>query len=253
MLLKVARTESGEPEIFRSIQGEGPHAGRERTFVRLSGCNLHCRWCDTAYTWNWRGTPFVHDRDAPGKPYKFDPAQEMIKLEVGEAALRILSDLAEGVVITGGEPLMQTEAVISLIDAVRVHAKHALFDVETNGTIAPAAGLIQRIALFVVSPKLAHSGNEADLALKASALSAFASLDNAVFKFVAREPGDIDEIAALTKRLHLPARRIYVMPEGTEPRALDERSRALIDQIVGRGFNFSDRLHIRLFGEKRGV
>lgn len=253
MLLKVARTESGEPEIFRSIQGEGPHAGRERTFIRLSGCNLHCRWCDTAYTWNWKGTPFAHDRDAPGQPYKFDPAQEMIKLEVGEAALRVLSDLAEGVVVTGGEPLMQTDAIVILFDTLRAHAQHVVLELETNGTIVPSTALVQRAGLFVVSPKLTHSGNDAGLALKPDALSAFASLDSAVFKFVARSTDDIGEIAALAKRFHVPARRIYVMPEGTESAALNERSRALIDEIVGRGFNFSDRLHIRLFGEKRGV
>jgi organic radical activating enzyme len=128
-----------------------------------------------------------------------------------------------------------------------------VFEIETNGTIVPSTALVQRVGLFVVSPKLAHSGNGAGLALKPDVLSAFASLDSAVFKFVARSTDDIAEIAALAKRFHAPARRIYVMPEGTVSAILNERSRALIDDIVGRGFNFSDRLHIHLFGERRGV
>ncbi|HRO03732.1 MAG TPA: 7-carboxy-7-deazaguanine synthase QueE, partial [Terricaulis sp.] len=96
MQINLARNDDGAPEIFRSIQGEGPMAGRERTFIRLSGCNLHCRWCDTAYTWNWAGTPFTHESGV-----KYEPAEEMAKLSIAETAAAVLALPAEGVVITG--------------------------------------------------------------------------------------------------------------------------------------------------------
>ncbi|MGE0740644.1 MAG: 7-carboxy-7-deazaguanine synthase QueE [Hyphomonadaceae bacterium] len=253
MQLKIARTEDGEPEIFRSIQGEGVAAGRARTFIRLSGCNLHCVWCDTAYTWNWRDTPFTHERDTRAAPHKFDPAREMIKLAPEEAAALILEAPNEGLVITGGEPLMQMQGVIALIDALKPSAPHMLFEIETNGTIAPKPALAERVDLFMVSPKLAHSGNAAGLALKADALQAFAALDTAAFKFVARSEADIDTIALLANDLELGNERVWVMPEGTESAPLNERGRRLVGAIAAHGFNYADRLHIHLFGQKRGV
>ena len=249
-MLNVARTETGEPEIFRSIQGEGPMAGRERAFIRLSGCNLHCVWCDTAYTWNWIGTDFVHERDRPGAPHKFDPSHEMVKLTPEEAARQILALRTDGVVITGGEPLMQSGGLIPLIDALR-GAREVSVEIETNGSIAPPPALVERVDLFVVSPKLAHSGN--DPALAQRALPAFAGSPQTVFKFVARDVADVAAIAGLAQRHGIAPSRIYVMPEGTESSVLRRRGAALAPAIVDAGFNFSDRLHIHLFGEKRGV
>lgn len=249
-MLKVARTETGEPEIFRSIQGEGPMAGRERAFIRLSGCNLHCRWCDTAYTWNWLGTDFAHDRDRPGAPHKFDPGRETIKLDPAAAARQILEHAAEGVVITGGEPLLQTRDLIELIDLLRARAALSI-EIETNGTIEPAPDLAARVDLFVVSPKLAHSGNDPDLALRA--LPVFQALPNAIFKFVARDETDIDATLGLARRFAIAAERIYIMPEGTESDALRQRAKRLAPAIREAGFHASDRLHIHMFGDKRGV
>lgn len=247
-ILKLARNDQGEPEIFRSIQGEGPAIGRPRTFVRLSGCNLHCVWCDTAYTWNWTGTPFAHERTT-----KFDPSAEMIKLSVTETAERIRALPSEGVVITGGEPLMQSDAVVELIDALREHDHRALVDIETNGSIAPSQALIDRIDYFVVSPKLAHSGNDAALALKDETLKRFAAMPSASLKFVAKDAADIEAVAALAERYAIPKQRIYIMPEGTTSEALRARAPTLIDAVIEHGFNYSDRLHIHLFGQKRGV
>jgi 7-carboxy-7-deazaguanine synthase len=253
MQLKLARNDAGEPEVFRSLQGEGRNSGRVRTFVRLSGCNLHCVWCDTAYTWNWNGSGFPHVRDQPGRPHKFDPAAEMIRLTVEQAHVLVQALPSEGIVITGGEPLMQTEAVAALIDAIKADAPGRLVEIETNGSIAPSAALAARVDLFMVSPKLAHSGNDPAVALNRVSLRAFAQLDSAVFKFVARDLGDIDAIVAVAAELGLAPVRVTVMPEGTDSRTLLERGRALADAVLARGFNYSDRLHIHLFGEKRGV
>ncbi|ANP47143.1 7-carboxy-7-deazaguanine synthase QueE [Candidatus Viadribacter manganicus] len=246
--LKLARNDQGEPEIFRSIQGEGRAIGRPRTFVRLSGCNLHCVWCDTAYTWNWNGTPFAHERGV-----KFDPSAEMVKIDVADAAAQILALPSEGVVITGGEPTLQADALIALIDVLRARAPDLLIEFETNGSIAPSGALCERVDLFMVSPKLAHSGNDASVALNERALSVFAQLPSAYFKFVAKTSTDIETAAAIAKRFGVPAGRVYIMPEGTTPEALDARGPGLIDATLAYGFSYSDRLHIHLFGQKRGV
>jgi len=246
--LKLARNDQGEPEIFRSIQGEGPAIGRPRTFVRLSGCNLHCVWCDTAYTWNWVGTPFAHENNK-----KFEIGAEMAALTVADTAARIKALPSEGVVITGGEPLLQMRAVVELIDALREDDHRAWVDIETNGSIVPSEDLIDRIDYFVVSPKLAHSGNDAEIALKHEALSRFAQMTSASLKFVAKDAADVETAAAIAQRYNFPAQRVYIMPEGTTSEALRARGPALIDAVIAHGFNYSDRLHIHLFGQKRGV
>jgi len=247
-LLKLARNDEGEPEIFRSIQGEGPAIGRPRTFVRLSGCNLHCVWCDTAYTWNWAGTPFAHQNGT-----KFNIPDEMIALSAAETAARIHALPSEGVVITGGEPLLQMNAVIELIDALRAEDHRAIIDIETNGSIVPSDELVDRIDYFVVSPKLTHSGNDAAIALKPEALRRFAQMTSASLKFVAKDIADVEAAAAIAAQYGFPPQRIYIMPEGTTSEALLARGPALIDAVIAHGFNYSDRLHIHLFGQKRGV
>ncbi len=250
-MLRIAARAPGLPEIFRSIQGEGRSAGRVRTFVRLSGCNLHCVWCDTPYTWNWHGTKWPHEKDRLGSPPKFEPLDETIEMEVEAVTAAVAALPAEGVVITGGEPLAQMPALVAL--AERLKQDGLLVEIETNGTIPPDPALVALVDLFMVSPKLAHSGNAAALALRATPLAAFAALDKAVFKFVARTPADLDEVAALAARHTIPAERIMIMPEGTDSETLIARAAALAEAVLERGYGLSDRLHIHLFGDTRGT
>ncbi|PZO55778.1 MAG: pyrroloquinoline quinone biosynthesis protein PqqE [Alphaproteobacteria bacterium] len=253
MDLILARDDRGAPEIFRSIQGEGPSVGRPRTFIRLSGCNLHCVWCDTAYTWNWLETPFAHERDAPDAPHKFNRVQEALRVEIADIAAMVAALPSEGVVITGGEPLMQRAALPALIDAMRVDQAALRIEIETNGSIAPPQDLADRVDLFVVSPKLAHSGNDAAVALRPEALAAYAALPAAVFKFVARTPADVAAAAGIARQYAIARARVYIMPEGTDSAVLDSRALLLSDAIIAHGFALSPRLHIALFGAARGV
>lgn len=252
-MLRIACQSAGEPEIFRSVQGEGRNAGRVRTFVRLSGCNLHCTWCDTPYTWNWHGTKWPHERDRPGAPHKFDPKAETIVMPVEEVASAVAALPAEGVVVTGGEPLIQTPALIGLVARLKRDNPALSIEIETNGTIPPDPALAAAVDLFMVSPKLAHGGDRPALALRPRALAAFAALDTAWFKFVARTPADLDEIRAIAERFAVPPDRIYVMPEGTESGALQATGARLIEPVLAAGFRYSDRLHIHLFGDARGT
>jgi organic radical activating enzyme len=239
-LLRLACTAPGVPEIFRSVQGEGPMAGRERTFVRLSGCNLHCIWCDTPYTWNWHGTPWRH-------PEKFDRVAETAVLSVAETARQITALPSEAVVVTGGEPLGQMRGLLELIEALETPA-----EIETNGTIAPPQALAERVSLFVVSPKLstAEAGTKT---IDAAAISRFAGLSNSVFKFVAGCTDDLDEAAAIVARFAIAPERVFVMPLGTASVTIREREAALRPGAIARGFGWSDRLHIHLYGDSRGT
>lgn len=253
MLLRVAVQHAGAPEIFRSLQGEGPMAGQLRSFIRLSGCNLACRWCDTAYTWNWAGAGHVHEQDAPGLPHQFEPAKEMLKLGVDAAAEQILALQAPGLVVTGGEPMLQREGVLLLAQRLKAAAPSLRLEMETNGTIAPSVELAALFDLVVVSPKLRHSGNETALAQPLESLGAFASLPQAVFKFVARQRRDVLEALDLAATLSLEPQRVWIMPKGITPAELDTCLQGIGPAVLEFGCNLSDRLHIRLFGEARGT
>lgn len=251
--LKLACTAPGVPEVFRSVQGEGPRSGRIRTFIRLSGCNLHCSWCDTPQTWNWHGTAWAHESDRPGAPHKFDPGSEIVELPVDEICRLAAALPAEGIVITGGEPLVQKRGLVRLIEALRGQAPSRKVEIETNGTIAPGEALVRSVDLFMVSPKLANAGNRPGSALRPAALAAFAALPTARFKFVAGSPGDVDEVAALADRFAISRERIHIMPLGTDSPTILAVGASIIDAVIERGFNYSDRLHIHLFGNERGT
>lgn len=231
----LSRMPDGAPEIFASVQGEGPSTGVPAVFVRLAECNLVCSWCDTKYTWDWAH----HDR-----------ARETIELPPQEVADKI-SAVASGhrtLVITGGEPMLQREdiaALAALATGFRV-------EIETNGTIEPTPELVRAVAQWNVSPKLESSGNKKTARLRSGPLTAFAGLANAHFKFVACGAADLEEIAAIAKTFAIPADRITVMPEATTPQALAAGSAWLVDAVQSLGYRLGTRLHVILWGSERG-
>ena len=240
-MVTLATTVPGEPEIFASLQGEGPSAGRPSVFVRLSNCNLACGWCDTAYTWRFSG------------PGAFERKANQIVLSEDDTAARILAlggaSRIGRLVVTGGEPLLQSPALAKLL--ALLPAMHV--EIETNGTVAPPPALDALVHQYNVSPKLAHSGNPAHLALIPERLAAFAADPRAFFKFVIATPGDIGEVLALAQTYAIPRERLFLMPEGTASATLRTRSRWLADICVREGLRLSDRLHIHLYGDTRGT
>lgn len=250
--MKLARLNDG-PEIFHTIQGEGISAGSPAVFVRASLCNLHCRWCDTEYTWNFTGTPWEHDKDTEPQGAKHDKAEVLIELPPEKVAAEIARHPCTRVVLTGGEPLLQQGDWLEVIRHLRDRDPAYLFEVETNGTLVPDPAFDAAIDQFNVSPKLAHAGMPEKLRLAPEALRHFAAHPKAWFKFVAARPEDLDEIAALAERFSFPAERVLIMPEGRTAEALDRHGPALVDACLSRGWRFGDRLHVRLWGDQRGV
>ena len=244
MALTLATITPGEPEIFAALQGEGPSAGRPCAFLRLSRCNLACQWCDTAYTWRFTGDNRPH-RDG----IAFDRAENQLTLPEAEVARRIAALDRDRLVITGGEPLLQAPALARMLGDL----PGMTVEIETNGTIVPAPALDALVAQYNVSPKLAHSGNPAELALVPKALAFFAADRRAVFKFVVAAPADASEVQALAEAHALARSRIWLMPEGRDSESLRGRALWLSDICLQLGFRFSDRLHIHLSGDTRGT
>ena len=244
MPLTLATQSPGEPEIFASLQGEGPSAGRPVAFLRLSRCNLACQWCDTAYTWHFTGDERPH---RSGETY--DRKANQLTLSEAQVAERIAALGQDRLVITGGEPMLQAGALATLLELL----PDMTVEIETNGTVAAPPRLDVRIDQYNVSPKLAHSGNPAELALLPERLDAYATDTRAFFKFVIAQPGDIEEVLALKERYRFRPGHVFLMPEGTDSATIRAREEWLAPLCLEHGFRMSDRLHIHLYGDTRGT
>ena len=244
MNLVLAADDAGGPEIFASVQGEGPSAGEPTAFMRLSRCNLACVWCDTAYTWHFEGDERPH---RSGETYERKANQ--VTMEVADVASRIEALGQRRLVVTGGEPMLQAAALGQLLAML----PDLTVEIETNGTALPPAKLEVWVDQFNISPKLAHSGNARELAIAPKVLRTYASDGRAWFKFVVAEPDDVEEVREVVRANALPRGRVFVMAEGTDSATLREREAWLVPLCLEHGFRLSDRLHIHLFGDTRGT
>lgn len=248
----LARLDDG-PEIFHTLQGEGVSAGMPAVFVRASLCNLHCRWCDTDHTWNFEGTPWEHDKDADPGYRKHRKADVTIEVPAAEIVAKVAAFPCRRVVLTGGEPLLQQEAWLEVISGLREIDPGYVFEVETNGTRMPSDGFRAAVDQFNVSPKLANSGMEARLRVAPEVLASFAADPKAWFKFVARDAADLEEVGAFVATHGIPDSKVLIMPEGRCAAELDRHGLELVAPCLAHGWRFCDRLHVRLWGDKRGV
>jgi organic radical activating enzyme len=244
-VLVLATTTPGEPEIFASLQGEGSSQGKPCAFVRLSRCNLACVWCDTAYTWRFEGDNRPH---RSGETYEREANQ--VTLNEQDVAARIAALNQPRLVVTGGEPLLQAPALARMLALL---PEGIAVEVETNGTVAPSPALDALVDQYNVSPKLAHSGNPAELALPPERLAHWAGEPRAAFKFVIAEPDDVAEVLALAERFAIPRERTWLMAEGTGSATLHARESWLAQLCLAHGLTLSNRLHIELYGDTRGT
>lgn len=221
-------------EVFGpTLQGEGPSAGQRAAFVRLGRCHLACSWCDTPYTWDWE---------------HHDPAEELTTMEVPDVLAALDAMGADLLVVTGGEPLLQQRHLPALLEEAK--GRGWTVEVETSGTVAPTlpAGLVDR---FNVSPKLANSGMPEGRRYKPEVLRTFQASGQAVFKFVATGPADLDEVASVVAECGL--RPVWIMPEGTDAAVVLARMQELAPAVLERGWNLTPRLHVLLWGDHRGT
>ncbi|MCU1335464.1 MAG: Radical domain protein [Bryobacterales bacterium] len=223
-------------EIFYSIQGEGMLTGVPSVFVRTLGCNLRCVWCDTPYT-SW--------------------APEGTEMRVDEVLECVRQYPARHAVVTGGEPMIAPH-IIELTERIKRLGLHVT--IETAGTV------YHRVAcdLMSISPKLANStphdregGKWAPqherLRYQPEVLSRLMSEYEYQLKFVVSSPDDMVEIAKMLEDTQADRSRVVLMPEGTTPEAIRERAPWLTEICKREGFRYSPRLHIDLWGNRRGV
>ena len=250
--MKIAQLSTGHPEIFHTLQGEGISTGVPAVFVRASQCNLHCIWCDTDYTWNWTGTPWPHEKDSEAGYQKFNRQQSQLEMTPTDVAGAIREHDCRRLVVTGGEPLVQQKEFTDVLKILRGWDPEWTFELETNGTIRPHEALDDLVNQYNVSPKLTNSGNPTRLRLVEEALAFFAASSKAWFKFVVSAASDLAEITALQDQLDLAPDRIVLMPEGRDATTLRTRRQWLADRCIEKGYRYSDRLHIQLWGNERG-
>jgi 7-carboxy-7-deazaguanine synthase len=221
-------------EIFSSLQGEGPSAGAPALFVRLALCNLHCSWCDTRYTWDFE---------------RYDYGKEVSLAPLSELSERIRGSREGRVIFTGGEPLLQQGALGKLFSTL---PRELTIEVETNGTLVPKPALAERVDQWNVSPKLAHAGDPETRRIRGDALLALRDTGRAFLKFVLQREQDLSEVEALVERFAWPRERVFLMPEAATPTEHAARASVVAELCQRRGFRFSPRLHVTLWGGERG-
>lgn len=207
-------------EIFLSIQGEGKEVGMLSWFIRCSGCNLRCKWCDSAYA--------------------FEEGKEMNIESIKDS---IPTDKCKNVIITGGEPFIQKD----LLKLIKKLSNRNIY-IETNGTIFDP--FIIGFANITVSPKLQFLNKEYIESLRK--WSGFAT-----FKFVIEDRKSFNDSIKLCNKLMLfeKTNNIYFMPEGISSKKINANMKSITEWLKETGVNarISPRLQIYLWENKRGT
>ena len=243
-------------EYFYSLQGEGRTMGIPAIFLRLTGCNLICggygvekdgilrdgaTWvCDTIQVW-MKGTTFNFD----------DLCQEL------NSKLDFIKRLNSGVhlVITGGEPLLQQDRIISFLEFLEVQFKCIpTVEIETNATIIPKEELNIRVSYWNVSPKLQNSGMPDKERLVDDALTYFRDNFKTMFKFVISRKEDFEEIQTnfLDKGL-IKKEQLVFMPASNSLDDLLKTNKLVAEICIEHQIKMSTRLHIEIWDKLTGV
>jgi len=216
-------------EIFFSIQGEGKSVGNPAVFVRLQNCNLKCSFCDSKYTWN---------------------SEEGIDMIPEEVRNEIEKFNCKRVVFTGGEPLLQQEEIYQVMYLLEPFYN---YEIETNGTILPTNEIDRYVLYYNVSPKLKNSGNSKEIRYRQDVLDFFSKDFKSIFKFVVEKKEDIEEVITIVEECNVDVDKVYLIPQGIIAEELKEKEKWLVEVCKDYKFNYSPRLQIEIWGNKRGV
>lgn len=240
-------------EHFSAPQGEGPFMGRPAYWTRLGGCNLACKWCDSAFTWCYDERHVeMHENGV-----QYDPRTELHRESIPDLVKLMTGQPLRRFAITGGEPLLQLSGVSRVISGVNEEMEDVQFEIETAGTIHPGELGMYENVWFNVSPKLESSGNSFTKRRNPDALDALRSLPSC-FKFVidTRYPkqisADLVEVYEIVRYLELSENRIWLMPCGETLDEVQAGMKALEPIVMDTGWNLSSRLQVIMHGDERG-
>ena len=222
-------------EIFYSIQGEGVTVGTPALFIRVQGCNLSCRYCDTRDVW------------VKGKQYSYE--------ELINEVLKYPCELLYGahIVLTGGEPLLWMDKLTEFLKLLTSIIPRELFiEVETNGTIIPTPEFDKYISLYHVSPKLSNSGLPKEARIKPKVIEWFIKCSKAFFKFVVESEDDVVEILHIIPMLDVHD-RILLMPQAKTRDEYLKLAPKIIELCKKYKYRFSPRLQIEIYDRRVGV
>lgn len=221
-------------EIFYSIQGEGKSIGCPALFIRLGECNLRCPWCDTLEVFT-----------------KFDDISVEV---VSKKVIDMLDSQKHNmcrVIVTGGEPLLQQKELIDFFVLLN-EEKYTINEIETNGTIMPEKLLLSHIQTWNVSPKLflkKQSQIKYDTAYRF-----FAEFSLANFKFVVSDSDEFKSMVKFIEKYNIPENKVYAMPNALVRESLySDFVLDLVEKVKEFGYNFTTRLQILLWNDKKGV
>lgn len=235
-------------EIFTSFQGEGTSVGMPCTFLRLSVCNLHCKWCDTWYAWNFGKGDGIEERHGAKTVKMKDESHEQTIKQVGDKLIELKT---KNLVITGGEPLLQQKELDELFIYLMAAGKlPEVIEIETNGTVALEPEIVPWITQINCSPKLENSGNDKTARYRPEVLKQYQKITRAFFKFVATNELDLLEIDGIIKECDL--LNVILMAEGKTKDEQEQNQQKIAHLARTRGWNFSPRLHILLYDTQRG-
>ncbi len=228
-------------EVFRTLQGEGLHTGVPSVFIRFSGCNLRCRWQNPDGTETRCDTPYA-SWEAEDNPSTVDDVVAVVQSMIVPG---------DDIVITGGEPTLQHEAVNAILEKLSGH----VVTIETNGT-NPVR--LPDVAILSISPKLEFTGNsrfnDQEYAERVRALIALNPRAWVQLKYVVSNCEEVDRITAFHALIEGPNVVPMLMPQGITNEQLNSRLLWLAETCKRLGWRLTDRQHVRIWGgAKRGV
>ena len=226
-------------EIFYSIQGEGRDIGRPSVFVRFIGCNLNCNFCDSKYA------------------LKSNNSNNMTSKQIFDTIKNFYTNSNKknvNIIFTGGEPMLYQKSIAEIIDLLEndYFIENFNIQIETNGTI-PLKDERLRLCDFNISPKLSNSGNDLFLSINKKVIFEFKHMVYSTFKFVVTDESNFIETKKFISNNQIDKSKVYIMPEGKTEKELNDKTLWIIEKCKKYGYNYTPRIHINIYGDKRGV